>query len=282
VIPIADLAFNFNSMKIIFFLASLLICFSSSGQKDKSYQSRWHNEGEDQLSKSSESYTFSEKGKLFYFLSNDENKIILDIKIEDEGIQNRILTEGMTVWINMDGKQQKKMGVRFPIGSHYQTGGKGNTTTLNPDGTVETPLSMANTIELIGFTGENSNRLPSENYDSFNGFLKYDKEGILYYRMNFPFEKIPLRNSKEGGGAMPFNLGIEYGLAPSANNHTPPPSSTQQSGGASKGGRSGKGEGNRGGMPSSVTPPLSGSNGYETPKPAVLHWVKNVSLSMKK
>jgi hypothetical protein len=282
VISVTDLAFNFIRMNKIVLLALLLISLNASGQKDKSYHCSWHTEGSEELSISSESYTYSEKGKLFYFLSNDENKIILDMKVEDEGIQNRILKEGMTIWINMDGKQDKKMGVRFPIGSQYQAGGKSNLTTLNPDGTVVTPLSMANTIELTGFTGENSNRLPSENYDSFNGFVNYDKEGILHYRMNFPFEKIPLRNSKEGGGAMPFNFGIEYGMAPSANIHTPPPSSRQQGGVPPKGGGSGKSGGSRGGGMPPGTMPVSGSGGNEPPKPSVLHWVKNITLSVKK
>jgi hypothetical protein len=266
-------------MKKIIFPVLILLCLNASGQKDKSYQSSWHKEGADELSIPSDSYTYFEKGKLFYFLSNDESKIILDIKIEDEGIQNRILKEGMTIWINMDGKQKKDMGVRFPIGSQYQAGGKGNHTTLNEDGTVITPLSMANTIELVGFSGENSGRLPSENYDSFNGFVNYDKKGILHYRMNLPFEKIPLRNSKEGGGAMPFNLGIEYGMAPAANSHTPPPAFSQQGGGSPKSGGSGKSSGSRGGGTPPVSPPVNGSNGMEAPKPAVLHWIKNISLS---
>jgi hypothetical protein len=249
VIPITDLAFKFLIMKIIILPALLLISLNTFGQKNKSYHSSWHKEGEDELSIPSESYAFSEKAKLFYFLSNDENKIIIDIKVEDEDIQNRILNEGMMIWINMNGNQDKKMGVRFPIGSQYQSGGKSIHASLNPDGTPVTPLSMANTIELTGFTGENSNRLPSENYDSFNGFVNYDKMGVLHYRMNLPFEKIPLRNSKEGGGAMPFNIGIEYGIAPSASNYFPPPSFQQQGGGSQK--------------------------------PPVLLWVKNISLSIK-
>lgn len=280
-IPITDLAFNFIRMKKMIPLALLLISLNAFGQKDKSYQSSWHNEGENELSIPPENYTYFEKGKIFYFISNDENKVVLDIKVEDEGIQTRILKEGMTIWINMDGKQNKKMGVRFPVGSQYQANGKNSQTTLNTDGSVVTPLKMANTIELVGFTGENSNRLPSDNFDSFNGFVNYDKEGILHYRMNLPLEKIPLRNSKEGGGAMPFNLGIEYGMAPSANTHTPPPSSPQQRGGAPKSSGSGKSGGSRGGGMPPGGPPINGSKSSTVSNPSVLYWVKNISLSVK-
>jgi len=237
--------------KVLFTLL-LLFSLSSNGQKNKSYQSSWHNEGAGELSTPATNFIYFEKGKLFYFISNDENKVVIDIRIKDEGVQNKILTEGMTVWIDMDGRQDKDMGVRFPIGSKYQSAGKSNQTTLNETGSVVTPLSMANTIELIGFSGENSNRLPAENYDSFNGFVKYHKEGILYYRLNIPLEKIPLRNSKEGGGAVPFNLGIEYGF-----------------------------KGNRGGGMPPAGPPANGSGENTETKPPVLYWVRNISLAGK-
>jgi hypothetical protein len=280
VISVTDLAFNFAGMEKVIFTVLMLVSLNVYGQKDKSYQSNWHNEGSDELSIAAEDFTFFEKGKLFYFISNNENKVVLDIRVEDEGVQNRILKEGLTIWINMDGKQNKDMGVRFPIGSKYQPAGKSNQTTMNEDGSIVTPLSLANTIELIGFKGENTNRLPAENFDSFNGFVKYDKEGVLHYRMNFPFEKIPLRNSKDGGGAMPFNLGIEYGMAPLSNNHQPPPSSQHQGGGSPKSSGGGMSSGSKGGGMPAGGPPVNGSNENAAPKPAVLHWVKNISLSV--
>lgn len=252
-IAITDLAFNFIRMGKVIFTVLLLFSLNSYGQKNKSYQSSWHNDGAGELSTQAADFIYFEKGKLFYFISNDENKIVLDIRIKDVGVQDRIIKEGMTIWINMDGKQDKDMGVRFPIGSNFQSAGKSNQATLNEDGTIVTPLSMANTIELIGFSGESSNRLPAENYDSFNGFVKYDNKGILNYRLNLPLEKIPLRNSKDRGGIMPFNFGIEYG---------------------SKGNRGG-------GMPPGAPPP-NGLAGNSEPKPSVLYWVKNISLAGKK
>jgi hypothetical protein len=236
----------------VIFTVLVLFSLNTYGQKNKSYQSSWHIEGSDELSTPETDFIYFEKGKIFYFISNDENKVVLDIRVKDEGVQNRILIEGMTVWIDMDGRQDKDMGVRFPIGSKYQSAGKSNLTTLNENGSIVTPLSMAKTIELIGFSGENSNRLPSENYDSYNGFVKYDKEGILYYRLNIPLEKIPLRNSKDGVGAVPFNLGIEYGV-----------------------------RGNKGGGVPPAGPPQNGSGGNAETKPPVLQWVKNISLSLK-
>lgn len=211
-IPIADLALIFTDMKKCAFLFSLLLCLNIYGQKNKFYTSSWHKEGADEISTPSDNFTSLNKGKLYCFLSNDEYNLILDIIVEDESIQTRILKEGMTIWIDMDCRKDKNMGVRFPIGSQQLV--QDNNSKLNSDVPIVTPLSQANTIEIIGFTGENSRRLPAENNDSFNGFLKLGKDGVLNYRMSMPLEKIPVRNSKDGKGAMPFNIGIEYGMAP--------------------------------------------------------------------
>jgi hypothetical protein len=267
-------------MKKLLILISFISCLNTYGQKNKSYISYWHNEGEDELSIPAGNYSFYEKGKLYYFLSNSKSDLIIDIKIDDEAVQNRILKEGMTVWINMEGKQEQEMGVHFPLGSEHPGGGRNgiNQTTLNPDGSLVTPLSRANTIELIGFTGENSKRFPSENADSFNGYVKYDKDGILHYRMFMPFDKIPLRNTKEGNETMPFTLGIEYGRSAAAYSHQGPPPSSSSSGGRSSGRGSGGGSRGGGGMPQGGAP-MGGQNSREAVKPPVIFWIKNIRLS---
>ena len=85
------------------------------------YLSRWHNGGTE-LKIPSDKYSYFKKGKLYYFFSNDIDNIYVDMKIDDPGVQTRILKQGLTVWINMDGKQIKKMGIRFPIGSQHSGG----------------------------------------------------------------------------------------------------------------------------------------------------------------
>jgi hypothetical protein len=272
-------------MKKLLILISFLACLNIYGQKGKSYVTGWHNDGDDEMSIPADNYSFFEKGKLFYFLSNSKSDLLIDIKVEDEAVQTRILKEGMTVWINMDGKQDQKMGVRFPMGAQRQGGNRNgvNQTMLNPDGSLVTPISQANTIELIGFTGENSNRFPSENADSFNGFVKYDNAGILHYRMFMPFDKIPLRNTKEGNETMPFTIGIEYGKSAIGNNRQGPPPSSSSSGGRSSRGGSGGGSrgggGGGGGMPQGGSP-MGGQNNRDAAKPPVLFWIKNIKLSV--
>ena len=114
----------------------------------------------------------------------------------------------------MDSKLLKKMGIRFPVGSQNSVGRKKSgmpDNSTNADGSIVTPLSLANTIELIGFTNEEARRFSADNYDNFRGSVKYDNEGTLHYKMIMPITKLPVRNSKDGDGAMPFLFGIEYG-----------------------------------------------------------------------
>ena len=165
------------------------------------------------------------------------------MKVEDRKIQKRILTEGLTLWINMDGREEKKMGIRFPLGSRNQPGRKKTEHEENTPTRVESIenlLSMANTIEILGFISEQQRRFPAENRDSFRGSVKLEEEGNLYYKLIMPVAKLPLRNSRDSHGAMPFILGIEYGSLPVTNrsevNRGPAPSSIFHSGSSGKGG----------------------------------------------
>jgi hypothetical protein len=276
-------------MKTYLLIVSLFVCAGPNAQKESLNQSRWHLKDDVQAP----DYQPINKAKLYCFLSNDNDNIYIDIKVVDAGVQNRILKEGLTIWINMDGKSAKKMGVRYPIGSQNPVGRNKpdySENTTNPDGSLVTPLSLANTIELIGFINEEVRHFPSQNSDNFRGSVKYDKEGILYYKMVMPIAKLPVRNSKQGNGAMPFAIGIEYGLSTSVNKSgnqmSPPPSSSFPSGGsrggASGGGRSGGGgrAGRGGGIPANAAE--TNSNSYQPATTPVLKWIKDIKLATSK
>jgi hypothetical protein len=235
-------------------ILSCFICSVLNAQKENLNLCQWHVSDKIEAS----DYQLIRKTKLYCFLSNDNDNIYIDMKVEDQGIQNRILKKGLTIWISMDGKEVKKMGVRFPIGSQNQGVHKKpdlSENNTNQEGNLVTPLSLANTIELIGFTNEQERHFPSENYDNFRGSVKYDEEGTLYYKMIMPIAKLPVRNSREGHGAMPFILGIEYGSL----------AMTNQSGE------------NRGPAPSSIFHSHSSGAGESE-----LHWINNVRLATSK
>jgi hypothetical protein len=203
-------------MKTYTVLISFFVCLNLNAQKGRLILSRWHENGNgnEDINVSSDKYTYYEKGKLYYFLSNDNANVYIDMKFTDPEVQNRILNEGLTIWINMESKPSKKLGVRYPIGSQ-NTGSHSKPklpdVNIKADGSHVPAVSLSNTIELIGFTSEEARRFPADNADNFRGSVKVGIEGVLHYRLIMPIAKLPVRNSKDGHGAMPFNFGIEYG-----------------------------------------------------------------------
>lgn len=246
-------------MKSFILILLFFICAGLNAQKGNLTLSRWHLNDKVETS----DFHLIKKSRLYYFISNDNDNIYIDLKVDDQGVQSRILKEGLTIWINMDDRPLKKMGVRYPTGSHGAT-----------------LLSLANTIELIGFTNERERHFPSENADNFRGSVKYDEEGTLYYKMVMPIAKLPVRNSKDGNGAMPFTLGIEYG-----ENLNPSSSSAYASGGTRESATGSSGSGGR--RPGKVRGTPAGSMGRNSaiPQAAVgseLYWIKNVKLATSK
>jgi hypothetical protein len=200
-------------------ILAFFIFIGLNAQKGNIILSRWH--ASDKIEDSD--FQLIKKARLYYFISNDNDNVYLTLKTSDMGIQEKILKEGLTVWINMDDKDNAKMGIRYPIGSQNQNSNKRRDKSNAADSDTMSVLSMANTIELIGFITEQERRFPARNPDNFNGSVKYES-GIFYYRMVMPAVKLPIRNSSQGNGAMPFTLGFEYGFIPqmqSSSNSSP-------------------------------------------------------------
>ena len=145
-------------MRISVLIVSLLFCIDLNAQKSKLFLSNWQEDVNSEMKIPSEKYSYFKKGKLFYFISNNNEFVNINFRVTDLAVQNRISKQGLTIWINMDSKPEKRMGVRFPIGSQNSSGQK-NTPKL-PDDNLETEasllmsLSLAKTIDLIGFISE--------------------------------------------------------------------------------------------------------------------------------
>jgi hypothetical protein len=219
-------------MKSYFLILSVLLSTGLNTQKRNLNLSSWHLNDKIEAS----DYTPVDKSGLYCLISNDNDYVYIDMKVDDRKIQHRILTEGLTIWINMDGREEKKMGIRFPLGSQNKPGRKNADQvekSQTRDESMEDLIAIANTIEIIGFISEQQRRFPSENRDSFRGSVKLGEGGKLYYKLIMPMAKLPLRNSRNGHGTMPFFMGIEYGSLPVTNksvNRGPAPSSIFRSG----------------------------------------------------
>lgn len=258
----------------------ILMVFSLTiyAQKEKAVISNWRISQSGDLKLQDSEYGSAKKGAVLYYISNDDRNLYVDMKVKETLEQNHILQLGMTVWINMDGKAHKEMGIRYPIGSQYaRRGGRGGGM---PDINPPSPLSQANTIELVGFKGVDQNRFPSGNPDNFRGSVKYDNDGNLIYNLIIPLAKIPIRNDEAANAQLPFTLGIEYGAPPVIAGQSGPPSgmptsnvkTRSGSGGGSRGGGGGSGGGMAGGRPSTT---------QSTVTPVII-WAKDITLAEKK
>lgn len=273
-------------MKSSLFILSFVICSALYGQKDNENLCRWHsNSAANQID-----YYAIKRSAISYSLSNDNDNIYLDIKVADVNEQNMILRNGLVIWINMDGKTNRKMGVRFPVGSRnnsvrrVQQMGESEKA---PQSFPGDPQSMANTIELIGFINEAQRRFPAENPDNFRGSVKFDANGALIYNLRMPLVKLPVRNTKNGKGSVPFTLGIEYGFSSESDKTTEKagqlPSSSYKSGayssGSAKGKRPGKGSHTeKGGKTPSGSSGTNAKN-QQTAAGSELFWIKEVKLA---
>lgn len=269
-------------MRKISTLIALVLSLNAFGQNEKNFQSHWRADNTNVSKLTDDNFEFFKRGNFLYYISNDKDNLYIDIKIEDSGVQYKILQEGLTVWINADGKLQKKVGIRYPLGVKFTRGpGMRNSGSTGS----ASPLAMANTIQLIGFQGQEPNMFPAKNQDNFSGSMEYDDQGNLYYTLKMPVSRLPFISAKEGAGFEPCSIGIEYGGMPEMGNRpagqTPPQRGDGMPSGGGPGrpgsgrspGRSGGGggSGSIGSGPSA--PPAS------TVEASKLVWIKKISLA---
>jgi hypothetical protein len=260
-------------MRLIFFLIGISLALASGGKKEKNFSSKWRNQASEDLNIKDSEYQSYKKGLVLYYISNDNENLYLDMKVKETIEQSKILKIGMSVWINMDSKSHKKAGIRFPIGSDYSGGRKSNSMTKV---STPTPLSLANTIQLVGFNDVQPSRFPADNKDNFRGKAWYNTEGDLRYFLVIPLSKISsLDETSDKSGLI--TLGIEFGVPPEMGFGGPPPSGSMGAGGARPGGGGG-------GRPAGGGPPPAGMGGGSSSSATdlgspVLLWVKNINLA---
>jgi hypothetical protein len=264
-------------MRLILFLIGISLTLASSGQKEKNFPGNWRNQPSGELKLTDSEYQSYKKGLVLYYISNDNENLYLDLKIKETIEQTKLLKVGMNIWICMNGKSQKKTGIRYPIGSDYSGGRRGYSNQVN----APTPLSQAHTIQLIGFKDVEPSRFSADNTDNFRGKAWYNDGGDLLYSLVIPLAKISqLDESQDKTGII--TLGIEYGVPPEMGAGGPPSGGAPPSG-APRGGGGGRpgGGGGQPGAPSGMGGPPTSSSGSQSLGSPVLFWVKDIALAKK-
>ena len=279
---------NLKDMKSVSSLLALIVCLNLNAQKDKKVTSNWFEGSPGTLSPAVSNYVSARKGAVLYCIFNDDKNIYFESKITESIDQNKILQMGLTLWVNTDGKSHKINGIKFPVGAKFsrefirQNAGQQN----NPLVRV-TPLSVANTIQLVGFRDVEEKRFPSDNTDNIRGSVKYDNDGNLLYSLIIPRSKLPAAVKSKDGKDVPITFAMEYGAMPAEGGRpggqmgdAPSSGGGGRSGGGGSGGRSGGGRSGGGGSIGGGDRTAASQN--PNASESVIIWIKDIALVEKK
>lgn len=194
---------------LIFFLLffSTIVCSS----KDKMYQCFWHQKNEDIFETRANDFRYSEDGMFYYCISNDNDNIYINIRVFDLNVQRMVTRSGMTIWINGDGKKEKKTGIKFPVGQKHQESGNNSGQTDGQNSQNFTNIHKmpgkgstgdsedidVSSILLIGFSESGPVLVSALEKDNFKGSIQFRNDQYLYYELVLPKSKLPSINTTE-------------------------------------------------------------------------------------
>ncbi len=135
-----------------------------------------------------QSYNYNADNKVFYYISNDDKNIYLSLKLLDKTSQIKILRFGLTVWIDPKAKNNKNLGIKFPIENNDPHFAFGKKATLDDKKLQLSQQSVE--LELIGFNGEDSQIISSSDTNNVHGKLDLAKDTSLVYKLIIPVKCI--------------------------------------------------------------------------------------------
>ncbi|GAA4103175.1 hypothetical protein [Mucilaginibacter panaciglaebae] len=154
---------------------------------------------------------YNRNTRLLYILSNDEKNIYLAAKSTDFTTTAKIISGGINLLINTDGKKKDKgaPSITFPIIEHPErlAGGLGNRFENRNAGADtelmnrvhERTIIAAKQIRVLGITGITDTLISIYNSDGIKTAINFDKDGSLTFEMAVPLKLINLTadNTKE-------------------------------------------------------------------------------------
>ena len=205
---------TYPDMRKLITISLLVVSFCAYGQKAKGPIMHWREYSAKDNAYPASDYFPLDKEKIFCYLSNNDSSIYIDLIIPDPEVQRLILTFGMNIWIDNSGKEDKTMGVRYPLGStsvKADLNRKGEERSDSEELMLlrNSSLEMAYEIEVGGFGEDIPPRIQSKGGNGFCSSIRYSDDGNLLYRMVIPAKSIVLQEAK--GKVVPFSIGIEYG-----------------------------------------------------------------------
>ncbi|HOP59151.1 MAG TPA: hypothetical protein PLR52_07005 [Bacteroidales bacterium] len=269
-------------MKKIFCLLLVLgFCSGLHAQKEKFYKSHLHDPGTDDFKSTTSEFLFSDKVKLAYCISNDDENIYVDLLIANTDVQRQVMNSGITIWISNDGKKTKKMGVRYPVRDRDNQARERPAMARNtpPPGNQQgatrfTQEKPDGGIQLLGFSESGPVTISSSEEGNIRGSIRIERDRNMYYEIILPLSKLPELNDlpvgKEKQGS--FLIGIAYPEIPVAPSYGAPSGGQRMPGG---GGRPGGGGG--GGM----RPPSGSAGSSQQSQTQTIFWIQDIRLASR-
>jgi hypothetical protein len=286
-------------MKKVFTLLSLALCATIYAQKDNSYHNHWRGSNDNNIKLHTTEFIYSEKGKFYYFLSNDSENIYLNLRIYDPGVSVNVINTGLTVWINMGGKKTRKLGIKYPVGMQDierpdvqnmqmrqgQQDMQGNQPFQKmpergaPQGERKMKMVPFDKLELIGFSESKKTVISPFEDGNFRGSIKIEMDGNMWYELIMPISKLPEMTKKDKDREASFVLGIEYeSMSFPGQGVTTGGGQRMTSGGQSgrPGGGGGRSSGGSSGRAAGGPGPVQASS-----SPSII-WLKDIRLAAQK
>lgn len=103
-------------MKSKYFHFLIISVLFSACSSQKIISSKWQKEAIKPISDIPRTdYQYLSDDKLFYLISNDDSCLYVNIKVDDQNVQRRLLMSGFTIWIDSSVKLQKYMGLKYQV-----------------------------------------------------------------------------------------------------------------------------------------------------------------------
>ena len=195
---------------------------------------------------------FDNDGKIMYDIFNDDRNIIVHIKTSDIVAQLKIIRKGFTLWLDQEGKKNRKMGIVFPqeqTGNRKLSQQKGRPAGQNSSMSNKREQQLEQLKEqyrrspknmtLIGFRDDSSKTVIHTELEEsdIHVSILFDTD-VLYYQAIIPIEKV-FTDQKSNDSIL--SIGFESGYFDIEFNSSP-----RQGGDMGMGGPGGNKAGGRG------------------------------------
>ena len=253
--------------------------------------SHWYNPGNNKSQKelSPDSYSYNNSTGMMYRIANSKDSLYIDLKFPDQLTRMKVMGFGLTVWIDPGTKNNKRFGIKYPLGNRKQVMRRG----MNPGeadvkegehGMLQIdysgnkkkkaslrPKLINKEMKLLGFSGPGSVMKEPLMHSDIRIGMRYGKSQSLTYHLALPLQRItsvtPL------GSDSLVSIGFVTG-------HMDPDKKKQERRRPSVGGGGGMPPMGGGAPPASSGRQMMGRRDHPLAKRAML-WLKKVKLASK-